>query len=57
MNILHASDASRTKVGYEIPLSRHVYVHQPPRPLEEIEADLQALEKETAGLLPDVVRS
>ena len=29
-------------VGYEIPFNRHFYVFQPPRPLEEIDADLQA---------------
>ena len=50
-------DASKTKVGYEIPLNRHFYVYEPPRPLEEIESDLQTLEQEIAGLLSDVVRS
>ena len=50
-------DESKTKLGYEIPLNRHFYVYEPPRPLEEIEADLEALEKEIAGLLSDVVRS
>ena len=50
-------DASKTKVGYEIPLNRHFYVYEPPRPLEEIESDLQVLEQEIAGLLSDVVRS
>ena len=50
-------DESKTKVGYEIPLNRHFYVYEPPRPLDEIESDLQALEQEIAGLLSDVVRS
>ena len=50
-------DKSKTKVGYEIPLNRHFYVYEPPRPLEEIESDLQALEQDIAGLLSDVVRS
>ena len=50
-------DASKTKLGYEIPLNRHFYVYEPPRPLEKIESDLQALEQEIAGLLSDVVRS
>ena len=50
-------DESKTKVGYEVPLNRHFYVYEPPRPLEEIEADLEMLEKEIAGLLSDVVRS
>ena len=50
-------DESKTKVGYEIPLNRHFYAYEPPRPLEEIESDLQTLEQEIAGLLSDVVRS
>ena len=50
-------DEGKTKVGYEIPLNRHFYVYEPPRPLDEIESDLQALEQEIAGLLSDVVRS
>jgi type I restriction enzyme M protein len=40
----HAPDAwidhEKTKVGYEIPFNRHFYVFEPPRPLEEIDADL-----------------
>ena len=48
-------DASKTKIGYEIPLNRHFYVYEPPRPLKEIKADLQVLEQEIAGLLSDVV--
>ena len=41
----HAPDAwiehDKTKVGYEIPFNRHFYVFTPPRPLEEIDADLK----------------
>jgi len=41
----HAPDAwiddSKTKVGYEIPFNRQFYVFEPPRPLEEIDADLK----------------
>ena len=47
-------DHSKTKTGYEIPLNRHFYVYEPPRPLEEIDADLQALEHEIIGLLAEV---
>ena len=40
----HAPDAwidtSKTKVGYEIPFNRHFYVFEPPRPLDEIDAEL-----------------
>jgi type I restriction enzyme M protein len=40
----HAADAwideEKTKTGYEIPFNRHFYVFEPPRSLEEIDADL-----------------
>ena len=47
-------DESKTKVGYEIPLNRHFYRYEPPRPLEEIEADIKALESEILALLKEV---
>ena len=41
----HAPDAwideDKTKVGYEIPFNRHFYVFEPPRSLDEIDADLK----------------
>lgn len=42
-------DYDKTKVGYEIPMTRHFYVYEPPRPLEAIEADMAALEAEIAA--------
>ncbi|MGW7042024.1 type I restriction-modification system subunit M [Streptomyces avermitilis] len=47
-------DHSKTKVGYEIPFTRHFYVYEPPRPLAEIDAQLKALEAEIQGLLGEV---
>ena len=47
-------DESKTKVGYEIPLNRHFYQYEPPRPLEVIESDIKALEREILDLLADV---
>ena len=44
----------KTKTGYEIPLNRHFYVYEPPRPLEVIEADLKTLEAEIGQLLAEV---
>ena len=48
-------DYDKTKVGYEIPINRHFYVYKPPRPLDDIEADITALEGEIAGLLKGLV--
>ena len=48
-------DYDKTKVGYEIPINRHFYVYKPPRPLEAIEADIETLEGEIAGLLKGLV--
>ena len=45
------------KVGYEISFTRHFYKPQPLRPLEEIRADILALERETEGLLAEVIGS
>ena len=49
-------DHNKTKVGYEIPLNRHFYVYEPPRPLEVIEADIRSLEGEIVGLLSEIGR-
>ena len=40
-----------TKIGYEISFTRHFYKPQPLRTLEEISADIIAIEKEAEGLL------
>lgn len=47
-------DRSRNKVGYEINFNRHFYKHTPPRPLEEIDADLKKAEEEILRLLREV---
>ena len=43
------------KVGYEISFTRYFYKPQPMRPLAEIRADILALEKETEGLLDEIL--
>ncbi|MNW11387.1 hypothetical protein D3C71_2088350 [compost metagenome] len=48
-------DHSKTKVGYEIPLTRQFYVYQPPRPLEEIAGEISELEKDIMAMLSEVV--
>ncbi len=49
-------DHTKTKVGYEIPFTRHFYVYTPPRPLVEIDAELKALEAEIQALLGEVTQ-
>lgn len=55
----HAADAwiddSSIKTGYEISFTRYFYKPQPLRSLEEIRADILALEKETDGLLDEII--
>ena len=43
------------RIGYEISFNRHFYQPQPLRPLAEIRADILALERETEGLLGQVL--
>ncbi len=47
-------DTTKTKVGYEIPLNRHFYRYEPPRPLEVIATDIKQLEGEILTLLKEV---
>ncbi|MGH3512552.1 MAG: type I restriction-modification system subunit M [Pseudonocardiaceae bacterium] len=50
-------DHSKTKVGYEIPLTRHFYKYVPPRPLAEIDAEIKQIEQEIRDLLREVTES
>lgn len=50
-------DEEATKIGYEISFTRYFYKPQPLRTLAEISADILALEKETGGLLGEIVGS
>lgn len=44
-------DRSKTKIGYEIPMTRYFYKYQPPEPTEDILKRITALESEiSAGL-------
>jgi type I restriction enzyme M protein len=47
-------DGKVGRVAYEINFNRYFYEYQPPRPLEEIEADLKTLEKEIMDMLREV---
>jgi type I restriction enzyme M protein len=50
-------DADSVKTGYEISFTRYFYTPQPLRTLEEIRVDILALEKETEGLLGEIIGS
>lgn len=45
-----------TKIGYEISFTRHFYKPQPLRTLEEISADILAIEAEAEGLLDGLIK-
>jgi type I restriction enzyme M protein len=51
----HAPDAwidhDKTKIGYEIPFTRHFYVFEPPRPLAEIDPDLKEVTDRILALI------
>jgi len=51
----HAADAwidhDKTKIGYEIPFTRHFYVFEPPRSLGEIDTDLKAVTDRIKSML------
>jgi type I restriction enzyme M protein len=55
----HAPDAwvddHATRIGYEISFNRYFYKPQPLRSLEEIRADILAVNKETEGLLAEIL--
>jgi type I restriction enzyme M protein len=48
-------DAESIKIGYEVSFTRYFYKPQPLRTLEEIRADIEALEKETEGMLSEII--
>ena len=59
--LLHIPDAwidhSKTKKGYEISFTRYFYDYVPPRSIEEITAEILQLEKETDGILNEIVNA
>jgi type I restriction enzyme M protein len=44
------------KIGYEVSFTRHFYSPQPLRTLDEISADILAVEQEAEGLLDDLLK-
>jgi type I restriction enzyme M protein len=49
-------DETKTEIGYEVSFTRHFYQPQPLRTLEEISADILAIEKEAEGLLDGLLK-
>jgi type I restriction enzyme M protein len=54
-NTLDEQDGGIGKVGYEINFNREFFQYRPPRPLAEIDAELEAVEKRIMGLLQEVM--
>lgn len=56
----HVPDAwiaeEKTKIGYEIPFTRHFYRYKPLRSLSEIETEIRTLEAEIQGMLARVLQ-
>lgn len=50
-------DHEKTVVGYEISFTKYFYKYKPLRSLEEITADILALEEETEGLLQEIIET
>jgi type I restriction enzyme M protein len=48
-------DGKKTKIGYEINLSKYFYKYKPLRSLEEIRKDILALEKDTEGMINQII--
>ena len=48
-------DANKTQIGYEISFTRYFYTPAPMRTLDEIVADIRAVESETEGLLEEII--
>ena len=48
-------NADATKIGYEVSFTRHFYEPRPLRTLAEIRKDILALEKETEGVLAEII--
>ena len=47
-------DSTKTKIGYEVPFTRHFYTYTPPRPLQEIDAEINSLVADIQTLLAEV---
>jgi type I restriction enzyme M protein len=49
-------DETKNKIGYEVPFTRYFYRYTPPRPVGEIDAEIDAVEAEIQQVLKGVTR-
>ena len=54
--IRDSRDGEVGRVGYEINFNRYFYKFTPPRPLEEIEADIKVVQEKIMELLQEVAK-
>jgi len=54
LSVCDEKDKQTGRVGYEINFNRYFYRYEPPRPLEEIDADIKRLEAEIMDMLKEV---
>ena len=55
-SVVDDKDGEIGKVGYEINFNRYFYQYQPPRPLDEINADISGLQLEIVAMLREVIQ-
>lgn len=49
-------DLEKTKIGYEISFNKYFYQQKPLRSIEEVSAEILALEQESEGLIMDILK-
>jgi len=49
-------DLDKTKIGYEISFNKYFYQHKPLRSIEEVSEEIVALEKESEGLIMEILK-
>ena len=53
-SVVDEKDGKIGKVGYEIPFTRYFYKYIPPRDPEEIQSEIETLEKEIQKLMTEM---
>ena len=48
-------DLDKTKIGYEISFNKYFYQHKPLRSIEEVSSEILALDKESDGLIMEIL--